>query len=161
MGTRDKVQSTRRRAPAAVAMAAASMVAAGCASNGGIGHTADDCNDAADVEVKVVFDGGCAVDVTVPAAIQCREEKRCFRVSKERGMIRWSTEGAEPPNTRFAIFFDPLMGPQYVSNPKGCLRKRVNGRAPLAAFKYTIQTRTEDNDAAECAPLDPKLVVTR
>jgi hypothetical protein len=48
-----------------------------------------------------------------------------------------------------------------VSNPEDCVRKRINDRAPLAAYKYTIQTRTEDNDPAACDPLDPKVIVTR
>ena len=161
MNTRSRLTGGHRRALSGTALAAALLAMAGCASNGGMGHAADECNDAADVEVKVVFDGQCVVDVEVPAAAQCRDEKRCFTVSKERGMIRWSTVGAKAPNTRFAIFFDPLMGPQYVSNPKGCLRRRINDRAPLVAYKYTIQTRTEDNDAAACDPLDPKVIVTR
>jgi hypothetical protein len=161
MSSNDERKGARRRALLGMALAAAVVAVAGCANGRYMPGAADECRDFAKVEVEVVFKGNCAVDVDVPEADRCAEEEDCFRVSRRNGMIRWERQSAEPTDRRFAIFFDPLMGPQYLSNPHGCLRRRINSNAPLGTYKYTIQTLTaEGKPDGDCPVKDPKVIVS-
>ncbi len=163
MGTRSKWAGRYRRALSAAAMAAAMTAVGGCSGHGGI-NTVDQCKDAANVEVAVEFDGQCAKTVVLVKGDPCdTRESDCFKVSRRDGMIRWASRDAdgEPSDQHFAIFFDPLMGPQYLSNPHGCLRRRVNSNVPPATYKYTIQTLDDRNKPhPECPVVDPKFIVS-
>ena len=99
-----------------IVLALAAMVA-GCAAN-----AADDddsekgpCGAPAYYEVEVYFNSsGCptAVGVADPA-LQCEADPKCVKVKRSNGvMIRWK---AVPDSVQFAVVFDPLVGPQYLS----------------------------------------------
>jgi hypothetical protein len=163
MGTRSKRAGGYGRALSAAAMAAAMTAVGGCSGHGGI-NTVDQCKDAANVELAVMFKGRCADKVELVKGDACdNRESDCFKVSRRAGMIRWASRDAdgEPFDGRFALFFDPLMGRQYESSPQGCLRRSVNSNAPLGTYKYTIQTLTaQGKPDPECEVKDPKVIVS-
>jgi len=76
-------------------------------------------------------------------------------------MIRWRSQ---PAGTRFGVFFDPLVGPQYIA-ANGCLRKKINPNVPpvpgdTIEYKYTIASITSGISLdPNCKALDPKVII--
>lgn len=136
----------------------------GCANSSPRTMTANDCNSPADHEIKVMFDAdGCPADVEVAMASRCvPTDKHCVRVPNGKPRIRWYSE---PAATRFGIFFDPLMGPQYIA-ANGCLTRNLNssvppvpGKSPIE-YKYTVAAMGSGNNLKpDCEALDPKVIV--
>ena len=77
-------------------------------------------------------------------------------------MIRWRADKA---GVQFGIFFDPLVGPQYISQG-GCIRKAISSKAPPVdgqdplEYKYAVVTMLSVNEIdPNCNALDPKVIV--
>lgn len=158
------------RAPA-IALAALSIAIPGCANYDSTEDASvNQCTDAADHSIKVIFEdrgdgkGLCPVDVDVAPASRCTAaDQRCVRVSHKQPRIRWYSE---PKGIKFGVFFDPLMGPQNISNPRGCLRKKINTEAPPATdtapveYKYAVaKMGTGKKLDPLCDALDPRVII--
>jgi hypothetical protein len=141
-------------------VAAALVVAGGCAGYDDVDDViVDQCASVADDHVITIsFVDGCPVSVSVQEVV----------VPRATPFIRWVSK---PENNKFGIFFDPLMGPQYISNKKGCLRRAVSTKVPpvenqgdsgyTVDYKYTVaKMKTTGNDVdPSCNVLDPKVIV--
>jgi hypothetical protein len=143
----------------------------GCASYDAAGVApADKCTDPVDHIITVKFEdkgdgkGLCPVGVNVDEASQCAaDNKKCVRVTRKKPWIRWTSE---PQDVKFGVFFDPLVGPQYISNASGCLRKKINTGVPPAEntapveYKYSVaKMGTGKSLDPICDALDPKVIV--
>ena len=60
---------------------------------------------------------------------------------------------------RYEIFFDPIQGSPLKSNSKGELKRRIDGDAPPAEYKYTIWDQVTGQEDHKCVPLDPRFLV--
>ena len=121
------------------------------------------CTSPADHEITIKFDAsGCPTDVEVAMTSRCGADPRCVRASKGARMIRWK---ADTEGVTYGIFFDPLVGPQYISKG-GCVRKAVSGKAPPVSgqdpveYKYAVVTMKSVTEIdPDCNALDPKVIV--
>lgn len=131
------------------------LAVSGCAGYGpGDSARMDPCSDA-NHNVTITFDGaGC------PTAVSVAE----IHVDHKNPWIKWESS---PSGNEFGIFFDPLMGPQYLSNGTGCVRKKINTRVPpipgtmkSVVYKYAVATVDISNKInPDCNALDPKVIV--
>lgn len=158
------------RAPAIV-LAILGIAIPGCASYDSTSAAGgSECDDPADHTIKVIFQdrndgkGLCPVGVDVAPASRCiASDPDCVKVSQKKPRIRWHSE---PEGVRFGVFFDPLMGPQNISNSSGCLRKKINPGAPPAQdtapveYKYAVAKMGSGKSLdPDCDALDPKVII--
>jgi hypothetical protein len=150
---------------------AIAAIIAGCAARAGV-PAEQYCSAAADYDIEVSFNSsGCPTAVSIPDSIQCDIDPECIKVIRSKGKrIRWkavpddsSTE--DPKDIKFAVVFDPLVGPDYVSH-NGCFHRPVDAKAPPAsgqkrvAYKYSVvRMKSQTEFKPECDALDPKVIV--